>query len=57
VRSAISEYVVFVRDSSPDVHVIAEVGKAPNVTNGAPVSLRQVWQWQLVKVEGREEAE
>ena len=44
MRSAISEYVVFVRDFSPDVHVIAEVGKRPNVRNGAPESLRQVWQ-------------
>lgn len=57
MRSAKSEYVVFVRDSSPEVHVIAEVGKRPNVMNGAPESLRQVWQWQLVNSSGREEEE
>lgn len=57
VRSAISEYVVFVKESSPVVHVIAEDGKVPNVRNEAPESLRQVLQWQLVKYEGTEELE
>jgi hypothetical protein len=57
VRSAKSEYVVFVRDSSPEIHVIAEVGKRPNVRNGAPESLRHVSQWQLVNSSGREEEE
>lgn len=43
------------RDSSPDVHVIAEAGKRPNVRNGAPESFRQVWQWQLVNSSGSDE--
>lgn len=37
----------------PFVHVMDETGKSPKVRNGAPDSLRQVGQWQLVSLEGQ----
>jgi hypothetical protein len=44
--------VVFI-DSGTEVKVIDVLGNSPNVMKGAPESLRQIWQWQLVKDSGK----
>lgn len=40
-------------EDAPDVHVMDDLGNEAKLRNGAPESLRHVWQWQLAMLVGR----